>query len=79
MLVLEVIPGGGAAAAGLRGMVRGQGSATRLGDIIQTVDGRTVENRNDLMVALGRHKVGDAVTVQYLRDGQQYSATITVQ
>ncbi len=79
VLVLEVIPGGGAAAAGLRGMVRGQGSATRLGDIIQTVDGRTVENHNDLMHALGRHKVADAVTVQYLRDGQPFSATITLQ
>jgi serine protease Do len=59
--------GGPAATAGL---------AVR--DIIVGVDGSTVASMNALVVALRRHRPGDVMTVEVIRDRQRSSKTITV-
>ena len=41
-----------------------------LGDVITAIDGKKIESPNDLYLALEKYKVGDAVNVTLLRDGQ---------
>jgi putative serine protease PepD len=41
----------------------------RAGDVIVALDGQAVANMAALVVALRRHKVGDTVSVAYVRDG----------
>ena len=79
VMILDLEPNGGAAAAGLRGAVIGQQDSPALGDIIQRVDGRDVENLNDIFSALDRHQPGDTVSVEYLRDGDTLTASVTLQ
>jgi S1-C subfamily serine protease len=48
------------------------------GDIIQSVDGRTVRTSDDLGSLVSAHKPGDKVTVGLLRDGKKLQATVTL-
>ena len=77
-MILDVVQGGGAAAAGLRGTVVGETNVTQLGDIIQKVGGHDVANMNDLLEALEHFEVGDAVEVEFLRDGDSQSVDVTL-
>ena len=69
------------AGAQLRSVVAG-GSADRAGlragDVIVSLDGRTIEDVDTLVVAVRAHSAGDAVTINYLRDGQQRSTKATL-
>ncbi|MCA9547213.1 MAG: trypsin-like peptidase domain-containing protein [Myxococcales bacterium] len=66
VLVLAVVPGGPAEAAGLRG-VRREGRRLVLGDLIVAVGDRAVRTNDDLLQALEAHDPGAAVTVRFLR------------
>lgn len=79
VLILAVTEDGGAAAAGLRGTTVGESNVVQLGDIVQKVGDRPVENMNDLLEALERYEPGESVTIQYLRDGEQRSADVRLQ
>lgn len=48
------------------------------GDVVVAVDGSTVKTMAGLVVALRTHKVGDRVTLTYLRDGRQRDVTVTL-
>ncbi|HLL77421.1 MAG TPA: trypsin-like peptidase domain-containing protein [Pyrinomonadaceae bacterium] len=75
VVVLEVIPGGSAEAAGLRGMGLSEESAAA-GDIITAIDGERVKTGDDLTRLLDRRNVGDVVRVEVFRNGR--STTIPV-
>ena len=85
VLVFEVVPGGPAAKAGLRGgdaqnTIDVQGSPVPLGgDIIIAFNGQPVEDYTDLISKLtSLSKPGDTVTLTILRDGKQQDVQLTV-
>ncbi len=65
VLVTDIVPGAGAAAAGLRS-----------GDIIISIDGRTLASRGGLSNTLSAYKPGDKIEVSYLREEQPMTATV---
>ena len=62
-LIGEVTPGAPADRAGLRS-----------GDVIVELGGTPVKSVDDLIVAIRGHKIGEEVTVVYVRDGQRRTA-----
>jgi putative serine protease PepD len=66
-LVKEVLPNSAAAAAGLQ-----------VGDVITTVNGKTVNDSDDLIGVIQAGKVGDRVTVVFTRDGAQKTVSATL-
>ena len=77
-MVLRVLDDSAAARAGLRGM--GQDEAGNLvpGDVIVEVEGRPVGGTMELFTALGRHSVGDRVTLTVHRVGETLKLPITL-
>ncbi|MEO0325333.1 MAG: trypsin-like peptidase domain-containing protein [Myxococcota bacterium] len=70
-VVLGVVPGSGAARAGLRPMVRDPRTGrVSVGDVIVAVDGQQITSTNDLYRAIDRRRIGDAVAVRVLREGR---------
>ncbi len=67
VLVGSVTPGGGAAKAGLEP-----------GDVITSVDGRTIKDGDDLVADISERKIGSSVKIGYLRSGKQATATVTI-
>lgn len=67
LYVNEVLPGSGAAAAGIQ-----------KGDIIKKVDGAVIYDSPDLQEKVGRLSPGDKVALTYSRNGQMKNATITL-
>lgn len=65
--VLEVSADGAAAAADLKA-----------GDVILTIDGKTIDKFGQLQEALVNHRPGDKVTVTYMRDKKKHTATLTL-
>lgn len=75
ILVVEVVPGGPAEKAGIRGgdnPTRIEGQTVPLGgDIILELDGNPIRKLDDILVYLQREKtVGDTMEVTILRDGK---------
>jgi len=68
VIVGKVAPGGPADRAGLRGTT--QGLLGQRGDVIIALDGEPVDTGDDLFRLLGRHKAGEEVRLEILRDGQ---------
>jgi S1-C subfamily serine protease len=73
VVITEVSPGGGAAAAGLRPM----NPRTGVGDVIVRAEGERIETLNGLYRILEKHKGGDAIQIMLARfDGSGgYSLT----
>lgn len=78
LIVGRVAPGSPAEQAGLRETREAPGGGIRLGDVITGVDGKHVEEADDLLRILDRHSIGDQVSVEFLRDGQPRRATVTL-
>ncbi len=79
-LVMEVVAGSPAEAAGIRGGDEDatiDGAPARLGgDVIVSVDNKTVRKIDDILVYLQREKtVGDQLQLTILRDGQEMNVT----
>jgi S1-C subfamily serine protease len=49
-----------------------------LGDIIVGFDGAPVKTTNDLLNALDKHRVGDKVSLDLLRQGRKVTANVTL-
>jgi S1-C subfamily serine protease len=74
VLIRSVIPGTGAADAGLRGT-----TDVQLGDVILAVDGRDTPDQSALFEALDRHSAGDEVELLIFRDGRKTSVSLVLQ
>ena len=74
-LISEVVEGGPADEAGLRGgddRKTFQGVPIELGgDLIVAVDGNELEQESDLAELISRRRPGDTVTIEYIRDGDR--------
>ncbi|WP_133123488.1 PDZ domain-containing protein, partial [Methylobacterium frigidaeris] len=73
-VVVRVLPGSPAAAAGLEGVDSATGE---LGDIIMGVNGRPVRRLADLIAALESAGVGSSVALQVERDGRAITLMVT--
>ena len=67
VIVGSVSPKGGAGKAGLQP-----------GDVITTIDGRSIKDGDDLVADISARKVGSSVKIGYLRSGKQDSAAVIV-
>ncbi|WP_446743220.1 trypsin-like peptidase domain-containing protein [Silvibacterium acidisoli] len=67
VLISSVQPGFAADKAGLKA-----------GDIITTLDGRSVKDSDDLVADISARKPGSTVKVGYIRNGQHLDATVTI-
>ncbi len=81
--LIEVVEKGGPAAkAGLKGgetaVTIGGAELLLGGDIITEVDGHKIAGMEQLQNAISDHKPGDEVTLKYLRDGKEKTATVTL-
>lgn len=79
VIIGEVQEGSEAARAGLQGIRRNSDGELELGDIITGINGEDVDNIDELSTALERYKVGDTVTVKFLRDGKEQSTKVRLQ
>lgn len=70
LLIEKVAEGGAADRAGLVGIRFRRDGTSVLGDIITAIEDQPIQNIKDLGNALDRFKVGDEVTVEYIRDQQ---------
>lgn len=66
--LVSLVPDGPVARAGLR-----------VGDVITRIDANTIRGTNDLLVAARLHRVGDKVTVTYVRGGVTATTQMTLQ
>ena len=78
VVVLDVLPEGAAAKAGIRGSSRMKTGNIVLGDIIKSVDGKQIKVLKDLYSVLDAKKVGDVVKVMILREEVETGFDITL-
>lgn len=76
VLIVQVARGGGAAAAGLRGIQQTEMGDVELGDIIVGIENDKVNNSDDLFRVLDKHQIGETVQVQIWRDGRRMSVPV---
>lgn len=79
VIIGEVPNGSEAEKAGLQGIKRNSRGEFELGDVIIAIDEKKVENINDLGDALEKHKVGETVTVKFLREGKERTTKVRLQ
>ncbi|MGB2908354.1 MAG: trypsin-like peptidase domain-containing protein [Candidatus Aminicenantaceae bacterium] len=79
VIIRSVNPGSAAEKADLRGLLRGRNGEYVLGDVIVAIKGIEVENYDGLAYVLEQCRIGETVTVEYLRDGKQHSTRVTLQ
>jgi len=77
--IRRIYRGGAAEKAGLKGSQELANGEVILGDIITGMDGEAVHNIDDLRDIMDRHKVGDQVVLEYLRDEAKKKATVILQ
>ncbi len=78
LLVVRVVPGSGAAKAGLRPTQVDQLGQIHLGDIIIGIDGKPVRTRDDLLEVLEQKKAGEQVVLKILRDGEEQEVPVVL-
>ena len=79
VIIGKVGRGSAAERIGLRGARETAGGRIELGDIIVAVEGRPVETIEDLMDLMEQHKVGDQVTIEFMRGNRRVQAVATLQ
>jgi serine protease Do len=67
VMVSTVTPSGGAAKAGIQP-----------GDVIVSIDGRSIKDGDDLVADISARKVGSTVKLGYLRSGKQSEANVAI-
>lgn len=78
VLVLNVQEGTGAAKAGLVGTRRDADGSLILGDVIVGVAGKKVASYDDLVSALEKQRIGDAVAVRILRGDREITVDVAL-
>lgn len=79
IIIATVVDKGPAEKAGLRGMTQDKFGRMFLGDVILKIDGKEVNNLDDIYQILETKKIGENVTVTYRRDGKELSTKVTLQ
>lgn len=79
VLIIEVVEGGPAEKAGLRGTVSQPGEEDfTLGDVIVEFAGIEINTMNDLIQAILRQEVGETVEIKFIRDKTTLTAQVTL-
>ncbi len=78
VMLQSVQEGSPAEAAGLRGLEQNRSGRIVLGDLIQSIDGQTIETVDDLYHLFDQKRAGETVSIVFLRDGQLRSVDITL-
>jgi S1-C subfamily serine protease len=82
VLIVQVVPGGAAAKAGLRGgnqrALLGNTPILVGGDLIVGIDGQRVEDMQDLSRVMNNHRAGDAVAVNIFRGKQKLDVKVVL-
>jgi S1-C subfamily serine protease len=82
ILIMQVVPGGAADRAGLRGgnerALLGNTTILLGGDLIVAIDGERVEEQQDLSRAMNSHKAGDTITVTVYRGKRKLDVRVTL-
>ena len=82
LLIVQAIPGGAAARAGLRGGTQqaylGNIPIMVGGDLIVAVDGQTVQEQQDLAQIMNSHRAGDTVRITIYRGKQKMDVEVTL-
>jgi S1-C subfamily serine protease len=81
-LIANVVAGGPADKAGLRGAdhrIRFQGQPVDVGgDVITSIDGQKIVQETDLPELIARHDPGDTIDVGIIRDGEHQTVQVTL-
>lgn len=82
ILIDQVVPGGAAAHAGLRGgnqrAYMGNIPVMLGGDLIVAMDGQEIANAQDLSAAMNSHRAGDVVTLTIFRGQKRMDVKVTL-
>src|SRR6266550_4577868 len=82
LLVIQVLPGGAADRAGLRGGTEraylGNSPIMLGGDLIVAVDSEKVEDQQDLAQIMNNHRAGDTVRMSVYRGKKKMDVTVTL-
>ena len=76
VIIKTVEPNGAAAQAGLRGIRRDERGNYLMGDVIKSIDGKSVNSMTDIYLELENYQPNDLVVLEYERDGRLYEAQI---
>lgn len=79
VLVGQVPPGSAGAKAGLRGLRETSDGRLAMGDIIAAAGDQPVKTCEELRAVLEKHRVGDAIQIEYLRGSERYKAKVVLQ
>jgi S1-C subfamily serine protease len=78
LLVVSVEPNSPAARAGIRPTTQAEDGSVVLGDLIQSIETRSIKTTDQLFAQLERHKGGDVVKLKLFRDGQSRDVEVTL-
>ncbi|MDH4320020.1 MAG: trypsin-like peptidase domain-containing protein [Desulfobulbaceae bacterium] len=78
MLIIKVREGSSAAKIGLRG-IRQSGNEIIIGDVITGVNGVVVSSYDDLRNELDRHRVGEEIEIEILREEKTIRMRVTLE
>jgi S1-C subfamily serine protease len=82
LLIVQVVPGGAADRAGLRGGTEraylGNIPIMIGGDLIVAVEGQKVESQQGLAQVMNRHRAGDVVNVTIYRGKKKMDVSVTL-
>jgi len=82
LLIVQVVPGGSADRAGLRGGTEraylGNIPIMLGGDLIVGIDGQDVQDQQDLSQIMNNHRAGDTVRVTVYRNKKKIDITVTL-
>jgi S1-C subfamily serine protease len=76
LFITYVSPGSGAEKAGLQGMAQDRYGRRYYGDLILKVDGKDINNYNDIFHILNDHQIGDTVKLLIVRDGKKMNVKV---
>lgn len=76
LLVRSALPGGAAAASGLRGLSQDASGEVILGDIIVAIDGQKMNTLDDLYRYLDKKQIGDTVQAEIYRNGRTQTVPV---
>jgi len=76
VVIWQMAENGAAANAGLRGLTQTENGDVEIGDIIVAIDGKKIDNTDDLYRTLDKHQFGDTIQVQIFRNGRRTTVPV---